>query len=81
MIHANDRILILSFILRFCRPFYRTEMLIIVPKNQSQWLRPPVGDDPARLYGSALRKDLLHEACINALIFMGFRSNCTNTSK
>jgi len=41
------------------RPFYRTEMLIITAKNDSQWMHST--DYKVELCGAVLRKDLLHE--------------------
>ena len=42
-----------------CRPFYRTEMLIITATNDTQWLHDTRFDN--RLYGAVLEKDILHE--------------------
>ena len=42
-----------------CRPFYRTEMLIITAKNDAQWRHKTAFDD--KVYGAVLRKDFLHK--------------------
>ena len=45
-----------------CRPFYRTEQLIITATNSSKWLRAdPQARHPPVLYGPVFRKSILHE--------------------
>jgi len=51
-----------------CRPFYRTEMLIITAKNNSPWYHASFPDFKDKPYGPVLRKDLLHEVQIYELL-------------
>jgi len=62
----------------FRRPFYRTEMLIITARNNSQWRHHTDFDD--RLYGPVLRKDILDEVQFTLYELFCFYLLCISNS-
>ena len=61
-VHYLQSRLIVCLCDTICRPFYRTEQLIITATNSSKWLRAdPQARHPPVLYGPVFRKSILHE--------------------